>query len=316
MGVGWAIAIVLAQVPIPMPSNILDRLPPSILSAPQRHEITDALAARNYGRIEGVIGAAAKASPSQAPTLNAFLGEVEFLGGRMPEAVRAFRASSGQAPLEERDRFTLAMALIRTGNIQPARAELEALARAQPQAPLYIYWLGRLDYGQRLYEEAVRKFSRVIELDRQSYRAYDNLGLAFDMQGKNEEAKAAFEHAVALNRKESHPSPWPSHNLGYLLLRLQMWGDAENALRESLKYDPDLAIARYHLGRVLEAEHRDADAISEYKASISLDMVSAEPCYSLGRLYRRTGRIDEAGKAFAEYRRRKEKLPPDSTAEP
>ena len=316
MTAAWSLAILLLQVPIPMPSNILDRLPPSLLNSAQRLEITEGLAARDYARIEAVIASATKADSAQSAELEAFLGQVEFLSGRMEQAARAFRAAETGGVLRERDRFTLAMALIRNGDMPGARAELETLNRAQPSTPLYIYWLGRLDYGQRLYDDAIRRFSRVIELDHGSYRAYDNLGLAFDMQGKNQQAQAAFENAVALNRKDARPSAWPPHNLGYLLFRLQKWGEAEKALRESLQYNPDLAVTHYHLGRVLEAEGRDAEAASEYRSSIALDPLSAEPCYSLGRLYRRTGQATEAEQAFEEYRARKAKSPPESSSGP
>lgn len=300
-----ALVLFLAQVAIPMPANILDRLPQSVLTGGQRREISQALAKREYARIEEVVGAAAKVHPEQAQALNAFLGQLEFLAGRLEEAERAFRAAESITPLDSRDRFTLAMVLVRTGDVKSARAELEALNRAEPTAPLYVYWLGRIDYGQRRYDAATARFRRVIELDPRSYRAYDNLGLAFDMQGKSEDAKAALEKGVELNRAQPEPSPWPPANLGFLLLRLQKYGDAERALREALKYDPDMAIAHYHLGRVLEAANRDEGAAAEYKAAMGLDTASAEPCYSLGRLYRKMSRPKDAEAAFAEYRKRK-----------
>ncbi|HVT93055.1 MAG TPA: tetratricopeptide repeat protein [Bryobacteraceae bacterium] len=300
-----ALFLWLAQVPIPMPANILDRLPPSALTAGQRSEIDRALAKREYAHIEDVVGAAAKANPAQARVLHVFLGQLEFLAGRLEQAERAFRAAESIAPLDARDRFTLAMVLVRTGDVKSARAELDALNRAEPSSPLYIYWLGRIDYGQRRYDAAVARFQRVIELDPRSYRAYDNLGLAFDMQGKSEDAEAALEKGVELNRAQPKPSPWPPENLGFLLLRLQKYAGAERALREALKYDPDLAIAHYHLGRVLEAENRNEVAAAEYRAAMELDTASAEPCYSLGRLYRKMSRMKDAEAAFVEYRKRK-----------
>jgi tetratricopeptide (TPR) repeat protein len=136
-------------------------------------------------------------------------------------------------------------------------------------------------------------------------RGYDNLGLSFDMMGLTEEAQDAFAKAVALNRKLAVPSPWPPHNLGYLLLRLQRFHEAEENLREALKYDPQFALAHYHLGRVLENEGQDDAAIVEYKAAAALDAKIAEPLYSLGRLYLRHGRAAEAESVLAEYKRRK-----------
>jgi superkiller protein 3 len=223
----------------------------------------------------------------------------------MEQAIAAFRNSESLAPLSEQDRFTFAMALIQQGSVDDAIGQLTVLNRQYPNQALYLYWLAKLDYDQRLYESAVQRLRRVVELDPNFVRGYDSLGLCFDMMGMPEQAEEAFTKAVALNRKLSAPSPWPPHNFGTLLLRLQRFPDAEKNLRESLKYDPRFAMAHYHLGRVLESEGAADAAIDEYQAAAELDQKFAEPLYSLGLLYRRNGRITEANTALAEYKKRK-----------
>jgi len=227
----------------------------------------------------------------------------------MAPAVTAFQQASAIAPLTEPDSFTLAMALVKLGDDASARAALMRLSEKRPDNAIYIYWLGRLDYDQRRYQEAVAKFEKATKLDPQSARAWDSLGLAFDMQGQTQQAHDAFQRAVALNRNQEHRSPWPPHDLGYLLLRMDDVKDAEVALRESLRYDPNFAQAHYHLGRALEKEQRDNEAIDEYKRAVSLDSTSPDTCYSLAMLYRKLDRNAEAEAMFAEYRKRKQPLP-------
>ena len=288
------------------PDALLERVRQAPLPADQASLIASALAAKDYPRIESLVKAAAHADAAHAGELYALLGAVEFVAGRMEPAAQAFRRADSHAMLNERDRFTLAMSLANLGDTEAARTELATLNRLRPEQPLYLYWLARLDYYQRRYEDAMAKLRRVLELDPQSPRAEDNLGLALDMVGRAEEAQAEFAKAVALNRNLKQPSPWPAHNLGYLLLRLDKLDAAEKALRESLGYDPGFAQAHYHLGRVLEKQSRDAEAIAEYKEAISLDPAQAEPCYSLGLLYRRLKRDREAEAAFAEYKKRRD----------
>ena len=297
----FSLAVLLAQPP----ESILERVRRAPLSPDQVRQITASLAAKDYFRIETLIRTAARGDAAHAADLYALLGAVEFVGARMAPAVQAFRESDSLAPLDERDRFTLAMSLVNLGDAAGARTELSLLNRFKPDKPLYLYWLARLDYDQRRYEDSVTKLRRVLELDPQSSRAEDNLGLALDMLGRPDEARIEFEKAVDLNRKLPQPSPWPSHNLGYLLLRLEKLEDAEKALRESLRYDSALAQSHYHLGRVLEKQGRDAEAIDEYRAAITLDSSANDACYSLGQLYRRLNRTSEADAAFAEYRKRK-----------
>lgn len=291
------------------PENLLERIRASQLPPDAREALAAAFTSKNYSRMQEVLDHQ-PAGPSPHPgELQALTGDVEFLRGRMDRADQAFRNAEALAPLVDSDRFTWAMALVELGDSNEARRQLDLLSSRHPAVPLYIYWLGRIDYYQRLYIAAVEKFNRVIALDPISARAYDNLGLSFDMLGRSSEAREAFEKAVELNRKLPEPSAWPPHNLGYLLVRLQQFKEAEELLRESLKYDSHLAIAHYHLGRALEGAGRDSEAIDEYRAAVASKPPAVEALYSLGLLYRRHGRTTEADAVFAEYKKLKSEFP-------
>jgi tetratricopeptide (TPR) repeat protein len=302
------VCVALLAVPVlaQKPAGILERIRSAPLAPDVRQAVTASFEQKNFDRLETLMAGATNAAvPQDRAALHAILGALEFLGGRMSLAVQAFRQADGLGPLDDHDRFTLAMALVDLGDVQASRTELTRLTERHPDQPIYLYWLARLDYGQRLYDDAVQKFKKVISMDPSWVRGYDNLGLTYDMMGLNEEAHAAFAKAVVLNRNLPAPSPWPPHNLGYLRLRLQQFGQAEEDLREALKYDPKFALAHYHLARVLESEDRSDAAIDEYKAAAALDVKLAEPLYSLGLLCHRRGREAESAAAFAEYRRRK-----------
>lgn len=281
------------------PGGLAARIQTAPLPQDQRQALDSAFSQKDFARIEAILDAAPAAEPQ------ALLGALEFVGGRMNQAVQAFRRSESLKALDDHDRFTLAMALVNLGDVKGSRTELTRLSENHPDSTIYLYWLARLDYGQRLYDEAVEKLNKVIRLDPESVRGYDNLGLSFDMMGLTDEAQNAFARAVALNRKLATPSPWPPDNFGYLMLRLQKFPEAEQNLREALKYDPRFALAHYHLGRTLESEGHDDAAIVEYKSAAALDAKIAEPLYSLGRLYLRHGRAAEAQSVLAEYKKRK-----------
>jgi tetratricopeptide (TPR) repeat protein len=230
------------------------------------------------------------------------------------EATRSKRAELALRTVEARpivsspeaDSFVSAMAFIKKGDDEHARAILADLWAKHPDKAIYIYWLGRIDYDQRRYQEAVAKLRKAAELDPSSARIQDSLGNALDMQGLMDQALATFQRSVELNRKIPHPSPWPPHDLGYLLLRMEKFTEAEAALRESLRYDPKMAQTHYYLGRTLEKEGRDQDAIEEYKQAVSGDKISTEACYSLATLYRKLHRDADATAMFAEYKKRKQ----------
>ena len=289
------------------PENLIDRLRNCHLPGDRRDELVRLYSARDFGRVETMLeqqAAAAGNSPA-AGELEALAGAAAFLHGEMQRAVEAFRRSDALSPLDERDRFTWAMALVKLGDAGAASLQLTSLNDSHPNRPLYLYWLARMEYERRLYPEAIEKFKRVIQMDPSSARAYDNLGLALDMSGHPDEAREAMSKAAELNRKLPQPSAWPPHNLGSLLFRLQQFKDAETALRESLRYDPRFTMAHYHLGRVFDAEGRDEEAIEEYRAATQFEPPVPEAFYSLGLVYRRHGRTADADAAFAEYKKHK-----------
>ncbi len=284
-----------------------ERINRAPLTSTAREAVTTALAHKEFERLEAVlIQAAQTAAPKErAAAICALLAALEFANARTRQAVQGFRQADALSPLDDGDRFTLSMALIDLGDVTDARAELSRLNDARPNQAIYWYWLGRLDYDQRLYDTAIQKFKRVVDLEPGAARGYDNLGLTYDMLGRTEEALSAFTKATALNRKLPAPSPWPPDNLGYFLFRQQQIEEAETSLREALRYQPKFALAHYHLARVLESKSRNDEAIAEYKAAAALDGKFALPLYSLGVLYRRRGQQTDSETALAEYRRRR-----------
>jgi tetratricopeptide (TPR) repeat protein len=232
--------------------DIFERLRHALAPSGEGELASRALAKKNFTQVEEILGRSSASTPEARAELLSLRGAVEFLDGKMSAATEAFCAAAKQAPLKDNDSFTLAMAWVNLGDDAHARAQLADLAKKHPERAIYVYWLGRLDYHQRRYEEAVEKLEKASELDPKSARISDALGLAFDMQGKLEQALGAFEKAASLNRDQAHPSPWPPHDLGYLLLRMNKPKQAEEFLRESLRYDSKLVQAHYHLGRTLE----------------------------------------------------------------
>ena len=301
-----ALCILATTSALAQSGDIFERLRRALMPSGQGEVAASALASKNFAQVEELLARGSGSTPQDRAELLCLQGAVYFLERKMSRAAGAFCEAAKLAPLRDSDSFTLAMAWVNLGDDTHARAQLASLTRKYPERAIYIYWLGRLDYDQRRYEQSVAKLEKAAELDPKSARIWDSLGLAFDMQGKLEQAVGAFEKAVSVNREQPHPSPWPPHDLGYLLLRMEKSKQAEEALRESLGYDPKLVQAHYHLGRTLEKEGRETEAINEYVIATSGGAESADACYSLAMLYRKLHRDLEANAMFAEFKRRKQ----------
>ncbi len=298
--------VLFATTALAQPDDISHRLRNVLASAGSGEVAAAALANRDFARVEQMLAGLRPTTPAETSEILALTGAIEFLDGKMKPAAADFERASQLNFLKDADAFTYGMALVNLGDDSHARTLLTALAEKYPSRAIYVYWLGRLDYSQRRYVEAVEKLKRASDLDSQSARIWDSLGLAFDMQGRMNDAVDAFKKAANLNRVRAHPSPWPPHDFGFLLLRMDQPKQAESLFRESLHYNPDLSQAHYHLGRALEKEGRETEAIEEYRTAVSGDMSSADSCYSLAMLYRKLHRETEARAMFAEYKRRRQ----------
>lgn len=261
------------------------------LGAAQRLELETALNHRDYQRAETILVTEAGRAPKSVRTskLLVTVAGIFFLDGKYTNAVIAWKKAEAIAPLDERSRFTLAMAYVRLNRRDWARPELEMLAAAQPQNPLYLYWLGRLDYDARNYASAIDRLQKVIQLDPKMMRAYDNLGLCYDYLGKFDEAVKVYDRAVELNRLQPKPSPWPHLDLAVSFISLSRFSEAEKNLREAIGYDPRLPQAHYQLGRVLEMQGQYDAAVQSLVQATALDPAYPEPHYLLGRIYHRLG---------------------------
>jgi tetratricopeptide (TPR) repeat protein len=284
----------LAQEGAP-PQDIPVRAPPDLLalqlSEARRLDLKNALNSRDWKRAEAILVEEADADPKslRAAKLLVLAGGIFFLDGQYLEAAIAWKKAEAIAPLDDRSRFTLAMAYIKLNRRDGARAELEKLAAAQPQNPLFLYWLGRLDYDAQNYASAITRFQKVTELDPKMMRAYDALGLCFDYLGKFDEAVKNYNRAVELNRLQPKPSPWPHVDLAISLITLNRLPEAEKNLREAVGYDPRLPQAHYQLGRVLEMQGDYPSAVESLKQAVALNPTYPEPHYLLGRIYHRLG---------------------------
>ncbi|MCI0390595.1 MAG: tetratricopeptide repeat protein [Acidobacteria bacterium] len=277
------------------------------LDPPRRLELEKALSARDYKRAETILIEEAERDPKSVRCAKLLIaaGGIFFLDGEYLNSAIAYKKADAIAPLDDRSRFTMTMAYIRLNRRDWAKTELERLSSMNPKNALYLYWLARLDYDAQQYSAAIVKLQKVIELDPQMMRAYDNLGLCYDYLGKYDEAIRHYNRAVELNRPQARPSPWPHLNLAISLMAVNKLKESEDHLREALRYDPRLPQAHYQLGQVLEKQDRYAEAIQELNQSATLDPAYPEPHYTLGRIYQRQGKREEAKKSVERFQQLK-----------
>ena len=272
------------------------------LGETRRLELETAIKSREYTRAETILVEEAEREPKSPRAAKALVlaGGIFFVDAKYLNSVIAWKKAEAITPLDERSRFTLAMAYIKLNHREWARPELDKLSATQPANALYLYWLARLDYDARSYTTAMERLRKVLALDPKMMRAYDTLGLCYDYLGQFDEAIRNYEHAIELNRVQAKPSPWPHMDMAASLISVNRLPEAEKNLRQALAYDEQLPQAHYQLGRVLEMRGELKAAAVELERAASLDHSYAEPHLLLGRIYHR---LEQPGKAKAEIER-------------
>jgi tetratricopeptide (TPR) repeat protein len=321
--------VVAMWLPLLLPArdHVASQESPVLLSAPpdlsglqlsdvHRLELEDALKRRDYQHAESILLDEAERHPNsiRAAKLLSTAAGIFFLDGQFLNSAIAWKKAEALAPLEDRNRFTLAMAYVKLNRRDWAQPELEKLAAAHPQDSLYLYWLARLDYDAQKYTAAITRLQKVVELDPRMMRAYDTLGLCYDYLGQSSEAIKHYNRAVELNRLQPNPSPWPHLDLAVTLVSVNQLADAEKHLREAVTYDARLPQAHYQLGRVLEMQGSYQAAVQALNQAAALQPGYPEPHYLLGRIYHRLGEEQLSKKEIAQFQVLKKASDPQPAA--
>lgn len=293
------------QVDEGRPLQTVSRVASLGLSAAKVSRLQGMVRAHDYIAAEKLLLAeiATNPPPARKARLLNFIGAIYFLNYDDLNAAIAWTKSEAIAPLDPQVRFSLAMAYIRIGHSDWAMGVLKSLAAQYDTQPIYVYWLGRLNYDGHLYDDAILNFKDAIRLDPDMARAYDSLGLCYYFLNQNAKAIENYKKAIELGYKSHHPNAWPYLDLAATLAFLNQNAEAEEDLRTAIQLDPKIPSAHFRLGNILERRGQIKAAISQFQEAAHLDPNYAEPHFALGRLYRRLGDNADSRKEIREYMR-------------
>lgn len=160
------------------------------------------------------------------------------------------------------------------------------------------YYLGRAKYNENRFAEAVNAFDQCLELDAHNAKAEDNLGLSYAGLGRNEDAIAAYEIAIAWQSQTLNRDPEPFIDLGNLYLDLNQPEKAISALLQSIRISSQISRAHEQLGRAYLLVGQLPKAQSELEKAVILSPQTARLHYILGQIYRKEGLAAKAKLEF------------------
>lgn len=142
------------------------------------------------------------------------------------------------------DRAAHRLAILYDRNDEQAKAmtEFTALLKKRPRDSALLCDAGYSHYNRGRWADAEALLRKAVAADRANKRAWNNLGLALAMQGKEREAVECFEKAVTPAEALA--------NLGFCLAVQGKRDEARAAYRRALGLEPALRTAQAALARL------------------------------------------------------------------
>jgi len=143
--------------------------------------------------------------------------------------------------------------------------------------------------------EAIRLLQKAVSIDPKFYKAWVNLGLAFERKGDFRQAQNCYEQAI---RYQPSWFPLAHYNLAGIYLRR---GELDRALSEceaAIRADSKFARAYLRKGIILAQQKRFREAIVEFQKALQFEPELAMAYNNLGLAYQSLGNLNEAKAAF------------------
>ncbi len=162
---------------------------------------------------------------------------------------------------------------------------------AQGLVGVVLVLLGTMTWHQAgIYRDEITFFGHVLSLNPQQAYAHRRVSIGLSQTGRLEEGLAAGRFAV-----EQLPDSADAHGvLGFALMKLRRFDEAEKSLHRALKIDPRDEYALQTMGEALRLQGQHEAALVWYRAALQVDRGYAPAHAGMGDALLRLRRFDQA----------------------
>jgi serine/threonine protein kinase/tetratricopeptide (TPR) repeat protein len=174
-----------------------------------------------------------------------------------------------------------------------ARRFLEKAVELDSTFAVARLFLGRAYNGLKVVNAAKREFEKAMALSQtvpEKERLYIEDQYALFIQQDPEKRGRILRELVAKYPKEKQAHFWLANDLN----SKQLFAEAERECNEALELDPDYGVALCELGYVFTNKREYEKAIGYFERYASVSPGDANPFDSMGEMYFRMGKLDEA----------------------
>jgi len=166
--------------------------------------------------------------------------------------------------------------------------------QSNPRDAQAWYYLGRSKYNENRFEEAVSAFEQCLKLEPRNVKAEDNLGLAYAGLGRTDEARAAYQKAIAWQSNNLNKNSGPFTNMGSLLLEQNRAEEAVTYLLQAVQIEPGELRVHEELGKTYSRMNKLHEAQGEFEKAVAISPNKAALHFMLGQVYKKLGLSEKA----------------------
>lgn len=243
------------------------------------------------------------------PDAYALLGWAYQKQDHLPEMLKAFEKAINMDPANQTYYIDLGDGLAEKKNYGTAIEVAKEAVKRFPSSSRVYSMKGSVELKMYLLTEALKSYSRAVELDPNYPRAVLGLALTQWNMDRNDDAARSFEEGLRKFPRDGF------FLLKYALFLLNAPGERgpeqvariKNLLKKSEELDGSMAETHFQLGNLAMRENNFEEAMSELQTAAKLDPDLSKVHLALSRVYRRAGREQDAEAETALHRKLKEK---------
>ena len=156
--------------------------------------------------------------------------------------------------------------LIRKGKRKEALKSLNILAKKFSKSTTVYYLKGQLHYQLAEYESSIIAYNNYLLTEPSSAEVHNNLGNAYQAQGKFNDAISAYHKALAINQEYAAAL----NNMGAAFRKQGKLNEALNAYKRAISIDSNYAEAFFNAGNVLKLLGDIESAVMAFKKAYSI----------------------------------------------
>ena len=142
-----------------------------------------------------------------------------------------------------------------------------------------------LTRGQNGYwREPITFYERTLQYAPDSHRLYNNLGNAYSVIGKTDEAMRAYHKSIEVN-KTGYNYAQPYNGLAVAYINSGEREKAVGMLKKTIEIDPGYTEAYYNLGQVYGAMNKSGKSIEAFEKAVAINPVYSEAHHGLSKAY-------------------------------